>query len=116
MPRAGTAARRRAHEGKAPGKPGKTSWVHGTKLPFFEEHRQDYLAAAEIKGTGAFYEKIAHLYLRKYGYHTPWNGDLNSDQDVASDVDLDEDVDDLELDEAASRATYFKVMKVVSNH
>jgi hypothetical protein len=90
--------------------------VHGTKLPFFEEHRQDYLAAAEIKGTGAFYEKIAHLYLRKYGYHTPWNGDLNSDQDVASDVDLDEDVDNLEPDETTSRATYFKVMKVVSNH
>ncbi|KAJ7678417.1 hypothetical protein B0H14DRAFT_3536479 [Mycena olivaceomarginata] len=111
MPRAGTAARRRARQGKSPGKPGRTGWVHGTKLPFLEKHREEYLAAAEIKGTGAFYEKVAHLYLRRYGYHTPWDGDLDSDQDVASDVDADKDIDDLDPEEAATRTTYFKLLK-----
>jgi hypothetical protein len=88
--------------------------VHGTKLPFLKKHREDYLAAAEIKGTGTFYEKVAHLYLRRYGYHTPWDGDLDSDQDVASNVNADEDVDDLNPEEAATCVTHFKLLKGVS--
>ncbi|KAJ7863655.1 hypothetical protein B0H14DRAFT_2574824 [Mycena olivaceomarginata] len=100
MPRAGTAARRREHEGRSPAKPGKVGWVHGTKLPFFQAHKDEFLAAAEIKGTGAFYEKIAHLYLAKYGYNLDWHEDLHSDQDVADDVDPTEDVNSLDPEEA----------------
>jgi hypothetical protein len=54
MLRAGTAACRCTREGLAPVKPGKISWVHGTKLPFFQAHREAYLEAAELRETGEF--------------------------------------------------------------
>ncbi|KAJ7794069.1 hypothetical protein B0H14DRAFT_3497393 [Mycena olivaceomarginata] len=111
MPRAGTATRRRAREGLAPVKPGKISWVHGTKLPFFQAHREAYLEAAELRETGEFYEKLAHLYLAKYGYNTDWAGDLEDGLIVAADVDPDEDVDTLLPEESARRAEYFKKLK-----
>ncbi|KAJ7304574.1 hypothetical protein DFH08DRAFT_976752 [Mycena albidolilacea] len=95
MPRKGAAARKRAREGKPPVKPGKQSWVHGTKLGFFTAYKEDFIAAAEIKETGAFYTRIAKLYLKKYGYNTAWGGDLEEGQDTADDVDEDEDVDTL---------------------
>jgi hypothetical protein len=114
MPRAGTAARKREREGRSPGRPGKKPWVHGTKVVFFEARVNAYLAAAEIKGTGAFYEKVAHEYLAKYGYNTPWTEDLPSGQDVADDVDVDEDVNELPGEEATERAEYFKLLKIVS--
>ncbi|KAJ7456315.1 hypothetical protein B0H11DRAFT_2244232 [Mycena galericulata] len=78
MPRAGTAARRRERAGLAPTKPGKVGWVHGTKLPFFQEHEKAFGTAAELKTTSAFYHKIGQLYLDKYGYNTPWDGDLET--------------------------------------
>jgi hypothetical protein len=113
MPRAGTAARRREREGRSPAKPGKVGWVHGTKLPFFQAHKDEFLAATEIKGTGAFYEKIAHLYLAKYGYNLDWHEDLHSDQDVADDVDPTEDVNSLDPEEAERRNMFFKKLKQV---
>ncbi|KAJ7710304.1 hypothetical protein B0H14DRAFT_2646078 [Mycena olivaceomarginata] len=111
MPRTGTAARRRAREGREPVKPGKISWVHGSKLPFFQAHREAYLTAAEMKETGGFYEKLVHLYLAKYGYNTDWEGDLDDGLTVAADVDPDEDVDTLSPEKSATRAEYFKKLK-----
>lgn len=99
MPRKGTAARRRAREGLPPVKPGKIAWVHGTKLVFFEAHKDAFLAAAEIKEMGDFYSRVSQLYLNKYGYNTPWDEDLEEGQDVADDVDPDEDVDSLSREE-----------------
>ncbi|KAJ7802391.1 hypothetical protein B0H13DRAFT_2389627 [Mycena leptocephala] len=113
MPRAGTAARRRAREGLPPVKPGKRGWVHGTKLLFFEGHKDAFMAATEIKETGDFYDKMSQLYLKKYGYNTDWDDDLDEDQEVADDVDRNEDEDSLTLteEEAEEHATYFKKLR-----
>ncbi|KAJ7864264.1 hypothetical protein B0H14DRAFT_2574477 [Mycena olivaceomarginata] len=111
MPRAGTARRRRERAGLPPVKPGKPSWVHGTKLVFFQAFKDDFLAAAEIKATGPFYSRVGQLYLDKYGYHTAWNDDLPDGEDVADDVDPDEDVDSLDPEEADFRAAYFKQLR-----
>ncbi|KAJ7504116.1 hypothetical protein B0H11DRAFT_2221563 [Mycena galericulata] len=111
MPRAGVSKRRRERLGLAPVKPGQIGWVHGTKLPFFEVHKDDFLKAAENKVTGAFYNKVAHLYLATYGYNIGWKEDLEEDQVIADDVDPNEDVDKLPADEAARRADYLKILR-----
>ncbi|KAJ7204882.1 hypothetical protein B0H12DRAFT_1243557 [Mycena haematopus] len=115
MARAGTAERRWKRLGLSPVKPGKKSWIHGSKLVFFEGHKDVYLAAAEMKQTGSFYQKLVHLYLAKYGYNTAWDADLQEDQDVADDVDEDEDVNDLSAEEAEERAKYFQLLKTWYN-
>ncbi|KAJ7475543.1 hypothetical protein B0H11DRAFT_2235253 [Mycena galericulata] len=111
MPRAGTADRRRRRAGLAAVKPGKVGWVHGTKLKFFKDEEKAYDAAAELKTTGDFYSRMAQRYLEKYGYETPWEGDLEDDQDIADDVDPDEDVDELDPAVAEERATYFHILR-----
>ncbi|KAJ7148594.1 hypothetical protein C8R46DRAFT_1231087 [Mycena filopes] len=107
----GESARKRERQGLPPAKPGKTGWVHGTKLPFFEGFKQEYLAAAELNQTGAFYKRVAVAYLAVYGYHTAFNKDLEEGQTVADDVDPDEDVDSLDPEEATFRAEYFKLLR-----
>ncbi|KAJ7776705.1 hypothetical protein B0H14DRAFT_3508229 [Mycena olivaceomarginata] len=111
MPRQGTAARKRAREGKPPVKPGKPSWVYGTKLAFFTAYKEDFIAAAEIKETGAFYTRIAKLYLKKYGYNTAWDEDLEEGQDTADDIDEDEDVDTLLPEVAEARSAYYTKLR-----
>ncbi|KAJ7851697.1 hypothetical protein B0H13DRAFT_1904987 [Mycena leptocephala] len=106
-----TAARKRARAGLPPVKPGKVGWVHGTKLGFFKAYKDEYLAAAEINEGGSFYSRVAHLYLAKYGYNMPWDGDLEEGQDVADDVDPDEDVDGLPAEEGEARAEYFSKLR-----
>ncbi|KAJ7917312.1 hypothetical protein B0H13DRAFT_2322554 [Mycena leptocephala] len=91
--------------------PGKIGWVHGTKLTFFEGFKEQYLAAVELKETGPFYSRIAQKYLDKYGYNTPWEGDLEEGQDVADDVDLDEDVNNLTQEEGEERAEYYAKLR-----
>ncbi|KAJ7511021.1 hypothetical protein B0H11DRAFT_1900353 [Mycena galericulata] len=111
MPRAGTADRRRRRLGLSPVKPGKVGWVHGTKLAFFSAYEKDYTDAAEVKETGKFYSRVAHLYLAKYGYNTPWTGDLEPDKDVADDVNPNEDIDKLPANVAEDRNEYFKILR-----
>jgi hypothetical protein len=95
-------------------KPGKIGWVQGTKLAFFEGHKDAYHATAEIKETGDFYSHVSQLYLDKYGYNTPWDGDLEEGQDVADDVDPNEDVDTLSREEGEARAQYYSKLRNVS--
>jgi hypothetical protein len=78
---------------------------------FFQAFKDDFLAATEIKATGPFYSRVGQLYLDKYGYHTAWNDDLPDGEDVADDVDPDEDVDSLDPEEADFRAAYFKQLR-----
>ncbi|KAJ6458522.1 hypothetical protein C8R45DRAFT_1110053 [Mycena sanguinolenta] len=111
MARAGTAARRRAREGKSPVKPGKIGWVHSTKLAFFSAHKNDFLAAAETGKTGPFYSSIGKLYLGTYRFNTPWEGDLPDGKEIADDVDPNEDVNSLAPEVATARAEYFKVLR-----
>ncbi|KAJ7024806.1 hypothetical protein C8F04DRAFT_1192100 [Mycena alexandri] len=64
-------------------KPGKPSWIWGTKLKFFESRKSEWVKASEGKGgegTGAFYTKMAKLYTTKYGF------DLGADEDFERDV------------------------------
>ncbi|KAJ7033113.1 hypothetical protein C8F04DRAFT_1184373 [Mycena alexandri] len=131
MPRAGTAARRRAREGLPPTKPGPKGWVFGTKKVLFELHKNDFLAAAEGKSTGAFYRRVGHLYIEKYGWNLAWHKDIknggadgddrdaddeDADRDADADTDTDADADgdaDTDGDEVdpqveEARAAYFK--------
>ncbi|KAJ7105094.1 hypothetical protein C8R43DRAFT_1140885 [Mycena crocata] len=111
MPRQGTAARKRARQGLAPVKPGVVGWVHGTKLPFFTGFKQEFLDASEIKETGAFYTRVAHLYIKTYGWHTDWKADLAPGQTVAADAVENEDVDLLLPEVAEWRAKYFAKLR-----
>ncbi|KAJ7021699.1 hypothetical protein C8F04DRAFT_1195171 [Mycena alexandri] len=111
MPRAGTAARRRARAGLAPAKPGKIGWVHGTKELFFKKHKDNFLAAVETNTQGSFYSKVGQLYLDKYGCHTAWEDNLEDEDDVADDVDPSEDVNTLAAEEAEFRADYFSKLQ-----
>ncbi|KAK6992520.1 hypothetical protein R3P38DRAFT_3225587 [Favolaschia claudopus] len=111
MTRAGAAARKREREGLGPVKPGPPGWVQGSKVGFFAQYADEYRAAAEIKRPGPFYEKVAHRYLAKYGYNTPWLGDLEEGQTIADDVDEDEDEEALPTEEAKTRAKYFRTLK-----
>lgn len=113
MPRKGASARARERAGLPPVKPGKVGWVHGTKLAFFSQMKAEYLAAVELDKTGPFYDKATHLYLGVYGYNTPLNGDLEDDADRASDIDSDEDVNELPAEESSKRAKYYKTMRGV---
>lgn len=114
MGRKGAAERRRLRLGLPPVKPGKIGWVHGTKLTFFEGFREEFLAAAEIGRTGAFYSGMAKKYLQKYGYNTPWEGDLEDGQTVADDVDPDQDINSLSKEEGEERAEYYTKLRGVS--
>ncbi|KAJ7718491.1 hypothetical protein DFH07DRAFT_973279 [Mycena maculata] len=107
MPRKGTAKRKRECLGLAPVKPGKRSWVFGSKLTFLESFEDEYRAAAEIKATGDFYSKIAQLFLKKFGYELNWDEDLDDGQDVADDIDPNEDIDNLDAEESTWRAQYY---------
>ncbi|KAJ7030298.1 hypothetical protein C8F04DRAFT_1264061 [Mycena alexandri] len=75
---------------KKPGiKPGKVSWVHGTKEVFFAS-RADEWKGAEEKGLvflGRFYTKVTNLYVQKYGIDMDDNDDLT--EDVADPTDPD---------------------------
>ncbi|KAJ7712126.1 hypothetical protein B0H16DRAFT_1479697, partial [Mycena metata] len=78
-----------AHAKKPGAKPGKVSWVHGTKEVFFTS-RADEWQAAEEKGVvhlGRFYTKITNLYILKYGLEMQDNEDLA--EDVADPTDPD---------------------------
>jgi hypothetical protein len=114
MGRKGAAERRRVRLGLPPVKPGKIGWVHGTKLTFFEGFKDQFLAAAEIKDTGGFYSRVAQKYLDIYGYNTPWEGDLEDGQEVADDVDPDEDVNTLPQEVGEERADYYVKLRGVS--
>jgi hypothetical protein len=67
--------------GEEAAKPGKASWVWGTKLTFFEKRKDQWLQASENKTAGDFYTKVARLYAAKYGW------DLDGDEDFEYDVE-----------------------------
>ncbi|KAJ7792208.1 hypothetical protein B0H14DRAFT_2624115 [Mycena olivaceomarginata] len=72
--------RTRHCKGDNKAKPGKESWVYGTKKTFFEKRKQEWLRESEANRAGPFYTKVAKLYFKKYGYH------LEDDQDFAVDI------------------------------
>ncbi|KAJ7038477.1 hypothetical protein C8F04DRAFT_1256082 [Mycena alexandri] len=113
MGRPGANARRRAREGKSPAKPGRTSWIHGSKIPFMEGYKDDFLKASELGKvyTGRFYDDVADAYLKKYGYNLEFTEDLPEGVDVADDVDEDEDVNALSPEEATARSAKYDELR-----
>jgi hypothetical protein len=91
--------------------------VHGTKLKFMQDFKDDFVKAAEIGKVqaGRFYDDVTLEYLKKYGYHTSWDRDLREGQDIASDVDKDEDVDDLPAEVGTARSEYTDLLRTVSS-
>jgi hypothetical protein len=70
-------------------KPGKVSWIHGTKLKLFSSRVNEWKEENE-KGHAAvsvFYKKITNLYFLKYGY------DMKDDEDLAEDIEDPTDPD-----------------------
>ncbi|KAJ7740332.1 hypothetical protein B0H16DRAFT_1758051 [Mycena metata] len=70
-------ARRKA--GEPTGKPGKPSWVWGTKLTFFTARKNEWLVASQNNGSGGFYTKAAKLFAVKYGFELEDNEDFEFD-------------------------------------
>ncbi|KAF8208329.1 hypothetical protein K438DRAFT_1961822 [Mycena galopus ATCC 62051] len=110
MPRKGAAQRARERQGLPPVKPGKQGWVHGSKLRFFQGHKDEFVAAVEVNKTGAFYSSIAKQYLAVYGYNTAWDADLPQGQSAAVDIDPNENVNAIDPEEAERRREYFKLL------
>ncbi|KAJ7042311.1 hypothetical protein C8F04DRAFT_1252282 [Mycena alexandri] len=113
MTRVGETARKRAREGLPPAKPGRTSWVHGSKVAFMDGFKDDYLKAAELGKVhaGRFYDDVSDAYLKKYGYKLAFTDDLPEGEDVAEDVDEDEDVNTLSPEEALARSAHFDELR-----
>ncbi|KAJ7026907.1 hypothetical protein C8F04DRAFT_1267500 [Mycena alexandri] len=118
MPRAkGSAKKSPTAAGKGPAKkrvrktlgakPGKTSWIHGTKEKFFVSRADEWKAASE-KGNdevAAFYQKVTNLYFLKYGHEMKDDEDLETD--VADPTNPDEPIpgsDKLTKEEADQRS------------
>ncbi|KAJ7779982.1 hypothetical protein B0H16DRAFT_1711211 [Mycena metata] len=101
----------RRTEGK---KPGKISWIHGTKATFFESRAVDW-AAAQKGGSfqvGQFYDNISSLYLQKYGYNMKDEDDLAEDVPDPTDPQArDADAATLTQEEADRRSKIYKELR-----
>ncbi|KAJ7017505.1 hypothetical protein C8F04DRAFT_1200386 [Mycena alexandri] len=80
---AGQVARKRTRKKAGGAKRGKVSWIHGTKLVFFEKRAEEWKVANDmgVVQLGRFYTKITNLYLLKYGH------EMEDDEDLKDDVE-----------------------------
>ncbi|KAF7357239.1 hypothetical protein MSAN_01318900 [Mycena sanguinolenta] len=102
----------RRPKGAPKGKPGKLSWVHGTKKKFFERRKEEWLRESEAKRAGDFYSKMAKLYHIKYGRKMRDDEDLEVDVEDPPDDAADEVVHEVLSDaEQALRAEEFKALR-----
>lgn len=119
MTRPGENACRRACQGLSPLKRGKKSWVFGTKLKFFSSRKDTWVTASaggkDKLGAGKFYDKMAKLYMKKYG-EMDWMDDLEEDTEDTSEDDLNdsEEVENLDEEEAERRSKFFRELRSVS--
>jgi hypothetical protein len=108
------AKKRRHRAGESKEKPGKVSWVHGTKLKFFEGRKPQWLSSTEAGKSGPFYTKMARLYTLKYGYELKDHEDLAEDIADPPDEEADRVVNEiLEEGVAQARAAHFKKLREV---
>ncbi|KAJ7077510.1 hypothetical protein B0H15DRAFT_805155 [Mycena belliarum] len=85
--RAAKGRRNRKNVGK---KPGKDSWVNGTKLAFFEHYKQRWEAAGD--NPGPFYSEMVKRFILKYGWESCYSErgyDLDTDTPDPTDEDLE---------------------------
>ncbi|KAJ7036060.1 hypothetical protein C8F04DRAFT_1258436 [Mycena alexandri] len=85
----GQVARKRTRKKATGVKPGKVSWVHGTKLVFFEKRGEEWKVANDlgVVQLGRFYTKVTNLYLLKYGHEMQDSEDLEVDVEDPTDPD-----------------------------
>ncbi|KAJ7855819.1 hypothetical protein B0H13DRAFT_2357662 [Mycena leptocephala] len=108
---------RRHKKGEEKQAPGKESWVHGTKLVFFERRKAEYLQVAEMTASGdkgtmsLFYTKMTRLYLLKYGYNLADDEDLAVDVEDPADEEANMVVNERTSDKTDTRAQYFKTTR-----
>ncbi|KAJ7049327.1 hypothetical protein C8F01DRAFT_1265521 [Mycena amicta] len=102
----------RHKKGEPKARPGKASWVYGTKKVFFSKRKDDWLREAEAGRASQFYLKMAKLYILKYGR------ELADDQDFAFNMeDPPDDAADLVVhqvltaEEEASRAAFLQTLR-----
>ncbi|KAJ7828220.1 hypothetical protein B0H14DRAFT_3466418 [Mycena olivaceomarginata] len=104
--------RHRKNDPKA--RPGKVSWIWGTKLAFFSKRKADWLREAEAKRAGAFYTKMAKLFVKKYGHHLADDQDFDVDVADPPDSAADEVVHEvLTEEEREFRAEHHKTLRAV---
>lgn len=106
--------RPRHKKGQPKAKPGKLSWIHGTKYIFFAKRKEDWLREAEAHRAGPFYRKMVKLYILKYGYHLADNQDLAEDVDDPPDSAANEVVHEVLTEEKTFRQEYAKKLRGVS--
>ncbi|KAF8209729.1 hypothetical protein K438DRAFT_1753376 [Mycena galopus ATCC 62051] len=98
-----TKKRSRKTEGK---RPGKTSWVHGTKLVFLSARADDWKTAQELgpQKVSEFYDDVSNLFLQKYGYYMKDEDDLAEDVPDPTDPNApDPDAQTIDKEEADRR-------------
>ncbi|KAJ7759853.1 hypothetical protein B0H14DRAFT_3895775 [Mycena olivaceomarginata] len=104
--------RPRHQKGQPKAKPGKLSWLHGTKKVFFASRKEDWLREAEAGRSGPFYLKISKLYVKKYGLTMADDQDLEFDVADPPDSAMDKVVHEaLSPEEQAVRREYMKTLR-----
>ncbi|KAJ7923737.1 hypothetical protein B0H13DRAFT_2316091 [Mycena leptocephala] len=97
-------------------KPGKPSWIWGTKLKFFDARKDARVKAHERKTTGEFYLKMAKLYTVKYGFELEDNEDFEVDVEDPPDWVADTVVNvRLSAEEMTKRQEYHTKLREVGS-
>lgn len=111
-----TKRRHKKGDGDGKLKPGKDSWVYGTKLKFFARYKDEYLRVAPLRKAGDLYTKLAKLFVIKYGYYMDDNEDLEDDIPDPPDSAADKVVNEvLPEGEAERRSAYTANLRIVSS-
>ncbi|KAJ6528204.1 hypothetical protein B0H19DRAFT_1274998 [Mycena capillaripes] len=104
--------RGRHRKGEPKAKPGKQSWVHGTKKVFFERRKEEWLRESEANRAGAFYTKVVKLYIKKYGRHLADHEDLAFDvEDPPDSVTNEVTHEVMDPEEQAALTEYQKALR-----
>lgn len=110
------AFKRRHKTSDAPKKPGKRSWVYGTKLMFFERFKDAFVLASEAKTTGDLYTKLAKLYTLKYGFELQDDEDFETDIEDPPEYMADIVESGLSPEEGVVQSEYHEKLRGVSNN
>ncbi|KAJ7273987.1 hypothetical protein C8J57DRAFT_1506105 [Mycena rebaudengoi] len=107
--------RKRSHKNRS-AKPGKDSWVHGTKLSLFEGYKETWEAASDSSvAVGNFYTRIMKVFIARYGWNKDYSKaghDLEEDELPAEKDDNEEAADLIDVDEEVEEhRTYFWALR-----
>ncbi|KAF7968490.1 hypothetical protein HWV62_30447 [Athelia sp. TMB] len=94
-------------------KPGKKSWVSGTKASFLQSHNSAWVSATGRGGdaAGAFYTQVTKLWVKKYGWYFDQEKDLDEDTPNPTAESLLEPEEVVDDEEAEKRNEYFQSMR-----